>query len=130
MERHFHAAFGVDPLANVAAHLERRTARGVGHERQSLKIEHQFDVLFERIRHADRSRGQRARHAAGIVLFSFLNAPLDFANVFKKFVQPAAVGRAQIFLQHADAMRDAVQYAALGLLAQRALLGSGAVAEQ
>src|SRR5579875_3131733 len=46
MERRFDSALRPHPAADVARHLERRYARGFGHERQRLKIEHQIDMLF------------------------------------------------------------------------------------
>ena len=74
VERSIHAASGIDSLAHVAAHLECRYARRVGHERQCLKIEHQLHVLFKRIRHTNGSRGECARRAARVVFFDALNA--------------------------------------------------------
>src|ERR1700730_261761 len=55
VERNLHAAFRVNALADVATHLEGGDAGGVGGEGQRLKIEHQLDVIFERVRHTDGS---------------------------------------------------------------------------
>src|SRR5439155_5344252 len=60
-----HAGPGEHTVGDVAAQLEREDAGDVGGEGDRLQIEHQPDVLFVRIRHADRSHGQLARFAAG-----------------------------------------------------------------
>ncbi len=56
------AAVRVDAARRVAAHLEREHARGVRRERHRLQVEHQLDVLVERVGHADR-RGRESRAA-------------------------------------------------------------------
>ena len=99
MERRLDAALGPDAAAHVAAHLEGGDAGGLGHEGQGLQIEHQLDVLFVGIGHAERRCGQRAGFAAGIVLFDALDAALDFAHVVEIGVEAVAVAGAEAFLQ-------------------------------
>ena len=48
----------IGPHAELAAHHEREDPRLVGLERERQQVEHQRDVVLERLRHADR----RARH--------------------------------------------------------------------
>ena len=64
MERRRRSAGGEHAVRDVAAELEREDARRVGGERHGLQIEHQLDVLFERIGHPDRRARQLARLAA------------------------------------------------------------------
>ena len=87
-----HAAVGKDAVRGVAAELEGEDARDVRGERQRLQIEHQLDVLLERIGHADRRAGQLARLAAAVLRLDALDAPLDLADVVE-VVGSAARGR-------------------------------------
>ena len=80
VERRLDAALGEDAVARVAAQLERRHARHVRREGQHLQIEHQLDVLFPRVGHAERRRRQLALVAAGVVLLDLLDAPFDLAD--------------------------------------------------
>src|SRR5688572_23090264 len=65
VERRRRAAGGEDAVRDVAAELEREDARGVGRERHRLQVEHQLDVLFERIGNADRRAGRSEERRVG-----------------------------------------------------------------
>ena len=54
----------VRPLADLARHHEREHARDVGLVRERQQVEHQLDVLVERLRHADRRVGHRDRRSS------------------------------------------------------------------
>jgi hypothetical protein len=60
------AALGIDAVRGVAAQLEREHAGDVRGEGQRLQVEHQLDVLLERVGHANRRAGQLARLAGGV----------------------------------------------------------------
>ena len=90
------AALRIDAARRVAAHLEREDARGVRRERQHLQVEHQLDVLVERVGHADRRLRQLARLAAGVVGLDLLDAALDLAHVVEVARQARAVGGAEL----------------------------------
>ena len=66
VERALEAALRIDAVRGVASELEREDARDVRRERQRLQVEHQLDVLGERVGHADRRAGQLARLAAAV----------------------------------------------------------------
>ena len=56
----------VDAARDVARHLEREHAREIRRERHRLQVEHQLDVLVERIGHAHRRVRQLAVLAAAV----------------------------------------------------------------
>ena len=89
------AALRIDAARRVAAHLEREHARDVRLERERLQIEHQLDVLVERVGHAGRRAGQLARLAAHVARFDLLNAPLDLAHVFEIALHPLPIARVE-----------------------------------
>ena len=126
----------VDPLGgehavrDVAAELEREDARRVGGKRHRLQIEHQLDVLFERIGHADRRAGQLARLAALVRLLDLLDAPLDLAHVVEVIGQARAIGGAELAAQIADRLGDPVEDALVVLAPGAARFRRGADAEQ
>ena len=131
MERRLHAAFRPHAAADVAAHLECRDAGDVGHERQRLQIEHQLDVLFERIGHAERSGRQRAGFAARIVFFDFLNAALDLAHVVQIRVQALRDRSApRSFCKRLTSCAIQSRMLRVDLAARQALLRRAAFAEQ
>ena len=47
------AGLRVDTARNVSPHLEREHPSNVRRERCRLQVEHQLDVLIERVRHTD-----------------------------------------------------------------------------
>ena len=57
----------IDAAGGVASELEREHARRVRLERQHLQVEHQLDVLVERVGHAGR-RARAARAASPLRL--------------------------------------------------------------
>ena len=93
------AALRIDARRAVAADLEREDARDVGGERQRLQVEHQLDVLVERVGHAGRRAGQLARLAARVARLDALDAPLDLADVVEVLIEPRAVGRRRASLR-------------------------------
>ena len=99
-------------------------------ERQHLQVEHQLDVLFPRIGHAEGRRRQLALLAAGVALLDLLDAPLDLADAVQIGRQPRPVSRSQLALQPADVAGDAVEDALVGALAGGAIGRRPAVAEQ
>ena len=110
------AALRVDAAGAVAAHLEREHARDVGGERERLQVEHQLDVLAERVGHADRRAGQLARLAAGVVRLDALDAALDLADR-RRGTDPAGARSAGAELplaMRATSRRDPVEDAAIG----------------
>ena len=94
------AGLRIDAVRDVAAQLEREDARHVRRERDRLQIEHQLDVLFERVGHADRRRRQLARPRRCVLLrLDLLDAPLDLADVVEVVGEPRAIGGAERRLQ-------------------------------
>ena len=89
------AALRIDAARRVAAHLEREHARDVGLERERLQVEHQLDVLVERVGHAGRRAGQLARLAAHVARLDLLDAPLDLADVLEIALHPLPIARVE-----------------------------------
>ncbi len=56
MKGSLYSALREHPRTHIAAHLERGNASGFRHESQDLQIEHQPDMFFVRIRHAQGRR--------------------------------------------------------------------------
>src|SRR3954452_136500 len=111
MEGLVRAALRVHARRAVATHLEREDARDVSRERERLDVEHELDVLLERIRNARRSADELAGLAAAarvVARFNALNATLDFADVVEIAVDARAVGRAQVALERRHLGRDEV----------------------
>ena len=97
---------GNDAVLRVAAGLERDDARHVGLQREHLQVEHQLHVLGERVGHAGRRVGQRARFAAAVVRFDRLDAALDLAHVVQVAVEARLVADAEFLLHIGDFVRD------------------------
>ena len=130
VERPVRAAQRVDAARRVAPHLEREDAGHVALEGERLHVEHQLDVLVERVGNAGRRLGQLPRLAARVALLDALDAPLDLADVVQVALHPAAVRRAQLARQLRDPRRHPVEDARVGLAARGALLGRAAHPEE
>ena len=130
VERGLVAALRIDAVRGVAAQLEREDARGVGGEGNRLQVEHQLDVLLERVRHADRRARQLARLARAVRGFDALDAALDLAHVVEVVGQAGAVGGAEVLVQAGDGGPEPVEDALVLGAALAALAGRGADAEQ
>ena len=102
VERALEAALRIAAVRRVAPQLEREDARDVGRERQHLQVEHQLDVLAERVRHADRRRRQLPQLAAAVARLDDLDPPLDLAHVLEIVGEPRSVGRPQRAAQPRD----------------------------
>ncbi len=124
------AAVGEHAVRGVAPELEGEDAGDVGREGQRLQVEHQLDVLFERVGHADRGAGQLARLARAVLRFDALDAPFDLADVVEVFLQPGPIGGAQRVAQARRVLVDPVEDAAILGAALGALFRRGADAEQ
>ena len=92
------AALRIAAVRRVATQLEREDPRDVGRECQHLQIEHQLDVLAERVGHADRRRRQLAQLAAAVARLDDLDPPLDLAHVIEIVGEPRSIGRSQRLL--------------------------------
>ena len=94
------AALGKHAVAGVAAQLEGRDAGDIRRESQHLKIEHQLDVFFPRVGHANR-RGRQfsVGPCASVVFLDLLDAAFDLTDVFQVVVQTVAIFRIQLALQ-------------------------------
>ena len=123
VERPVGAAQRVDPARRVAAHLEREHAGDVALEGEGLHVEHQLDVLVERVGHAGRRRRQLARLAAHVPLLDPLDAPLDLADVVEVPLHPPTVRRPQLARELGHPRGHPVEDARVGLPPRRALLG-------
>ena len=88
----------IGPLADLARHHEREDAREIGLEGQRQQIEHQPDVLLERLGHADRRVTRRRQLGLGLLL-GRLDPPLDFADVIEILAEPGAIARAEAALR-------------------------------
>ena len=98
VERRPDAAVRIHPRRAVAAHLEREHAGHVGGKRQHLQVEHQLDVLVERVGDANRRLGQLAGFARRVLRFNALNAAFDFAHLFEERAKARAVAGAEVLL--------------------------------
>jgi hypothetical protein len=96
VKRRVDASLFEDALAHVAAQLEGRYARDIGHEGQHLQVEHQLDMLFIRLRNAQRSGGQSCSASLRVVAFDVLNAMLKRANIGEILIEASLVGRDKI----------------------------------
>ena len=130
VERGVRAARREHAVRDVAAELEREDARRVGGKRHCLQIEHQLDVLLERIGHADRRAGQLARLAALVRLLHLLDAALDLADVVQVIRQARAIGGAQLAAQIANRLGDEIEDALIVLAPRPPRFGGGPDAEQ
>ncbi len=124
------AALRVDPARRVAAHLEREHARDVGLEGQRLQVEHQLDVLVERVGHARGRAGQFAGFARVVAGLDALDAPLDLAHVLEILLHPLAIARVERAVQVGDLGGDVVEHARRGAAARRPFLARTAGAEE
>ena len=113
VKRPFEAALGIDAVRRITTELEREHARDVGREGEHLQIEHQLDVLAERVGHARRRRRQLAQLAAEIARLDDLDAPFDLAHVIQVLGQPRSIGRPQRLLQPPDRRQQPVEDAAI-----------------
>src|SRR5262245_19147381 len=130
METFGDTALRVDPARRVAAHLEGEDARDVGLEGDRLQVEHQLDMLVERVGHASRSAWQLARVTAHVARFDLLNSPLDLADVVKVPGHALAIARVERFIQLGDLTGHVIEDAAGGAAARGTFLRRSAGAEQ
>jgi len=107
------SAFRVAAVRCVATELEGEDARDVGRECQHLEIEHQLDVLAERIGHTDRRSRQFPEVAAAVARFDDLDAPLDLTHLFKVVREACLIGRPEGFLKARDRCEHPVENAAV-----------------
>ena len=115
---------------DVTAHLECRNPGGIGHERQSLQIEHQSNVFIEGIGHSDRCIRQFTAVTGDVELLDLLDAALNLAHIVQIAVQARPVARVQSLLQSVHSLGDGVQNAAVFGAAQAAFLRRAARAKQ
>src|SRR5262245_19480028 len=87
MEAGAHPARWENTSIHIATHLERRDARDVSHKCQDLKVEHQLDVFFPVVRHADRCGRQLAGLAATVLLFDSCDTPFNLAHILEILIQ-------------------------------------------
>src|SRR5690606_14018931 len=73
MEAGGDAALRVHAVRRVASELEREHTRDLRREGHRLQIEHQLDVLLERVGYADGGAWQLARLAAAVLCLDALN---------------------------------------------------------
>ena len=130
VERLVRSALRVRPAGAIASHLEGEHACDVGGERQRLDVEHQLDMLSERIGHAGRRFGQLARIAALVARFHALNATLDLADIFEILVEAMPIVGTQVHLQRRHLSRHEVEDAATRTTTLGALGARTAHAEQ
>src|SRR5579883_1222411 len=117
-------------LTGVAAHFESGDTRDFRRKCEHLEIEHQLDMLFPGIRHAERRSRKLAFCAAGVVLLDFLNAALDFANIVEVSIEPALVTCRKLLAQRLGFTHNLVKNTAVLALPHHSVLWGAAVAEQ
>src|ERR1700674_1806717 len=93
----WHARLRVRTLTELARHHEREDAREIGLQRDRDQVEHQRDMLVERLWNTH--GGVRCRDLAGIVCLRTLDPPLDLANVVQVFAEAVTIGRTESQLQ-------------------------------
>ena len=121
VERGLHAAVGEHAVRGVAAQLEGEHPRDVAGEGDRLQVEHQLDVLFEGVGHADRRARERPLVAAPVERLGRLDAPFDLADVLEVVGEPGLVGGAELLLEPGHVGGDPVEDA----LVLGAALGAG-----
>src|SRR4051812_24321623 len=97
-------ALRIDTTGEVTREQHGADARDVGLEAERKQIEHDLDVLVERLRYAHGHceilwcRGRRTR--------GDLQATLDFAHVLSKGIQPCTVRRTDLVAHTLDLVVD------------------------
>ena len=91
-----HAALGIDAVRAVAAELEGDDPGDAGAQGHHLQVEHQPDVLGERVGHAGRGARQVADVAGEVAGLDALDPPLHLADAVEVFVQAPAIARTEI----------------------------------
>ena len=81
-------------------------------KRQRLQVEHQLDVLVERIGHAGRRAGQLAASPLDVAGLDALDAPLDLAHVFEIALHALPVAGVEPAVEIGDLAGDVVEHAA------------------
>ena len=94
--------------AELAGHHERRDARHVPLIGERHELEHQLDVLFPVLRHADRHR-RRLEQMIGALALGLLDAPLDFADVLHVLAELGAIPRPEAALEIGHALSHRVE---------------------
>ena len=86
------AAAGIRRAAGIARVHHRRDAGDLRLVREHLQVEHQLDVILERLGHADGRFGNVRRRSADCSV-GLLDAALDFADVVEILAEAGAVAR-------------------------------------
>ena len=111
VEGSFHAALRENAVAHVVAHLKGGNPRDLRGKGQHLQVEHQLDVLFPRVRHAQGSGNQLSFLRGGVTFLYGLDSPLHIANIRAKLLHPPHVAGAEHGLKPCRVFRRAVENA-------------------
>src|SRR5690606_6664796 len=130
VERGLRTALREHARRRVAAHLEREHAGHVGFEGECLHVEHQTNVLLERVRNPGRRFGQLPCLAARVLALDELDPPLELTDVLEIALEPLPIVRAQVATELADSAGHPVENAAPGAPTQSAFLGRATCSEE
>src|SRR5437762_6239379 len=125
------AARGITGRAEVFRVHESRDSSGFALICERQQVEHQFDVLFERLRRPHRRlRHILFRSGLGLTIKYCLDAALDLANIVEISIDPDFIRSGKSFLETDCLLDDRIENTEILALARETLFGRAAVAKE